>query len=151
MRKFIFVLLFIPLLAFCQSASKQTPTDEAAIYAQAVKDYILATESRNNIVFDTLFIAKRKNGQPDDFPDITLPETIQNTHIILIEPERYEKRVKTNKSGNYLNMMGWVNEQKAEFVFVLFKNGFSPAFTCSSEYSYSKKEKRFLMKKLEFK
>lgn len=151
MWKYTYVLLFIPLLTFCRSAAQQTPSDEAAIYAQAVKDYILAAESRNNIAFDTLFIAKRKNGQPDDFPDITLPEIIQNTHIILIEPERYEKRVKTNKTGNYLNMMGWVNEKKAEFVFVLFKNGFVPAFTCSSEYSYNKKEKRFLMKKLEFK
>ncbi len=41
------------------------------IYTKAIAEFIRAANKKNETAFDTLCFANRKNGQPDDFPDIT--------------------------------------------------------------------------------
>ncbi len=74
------------------------------------------------ISFDTLFFGKHAYGQPDDFPDINLPENIENVHIRLISPEEGKHMQAQSTSAIYINMVGWVNHKKAEFIFVTFSN-----------------------------
>jgi len=73
------------------------------IYAQSIADYIKAVSEDYTIKFDTLFLGKHIYGQPDDFPDIELPETIANTQIRLVAPEFGAQKQKDNKSSFFIN------------------------------------------------
>lgn len=93
------------------------------IYTQAIAEFIKATYQKDNTTFDTLYFGKHIYGQPDDFPDIELPQIIENTQIRLISPELGQKKQAVQKKLVYVNMMGWVDKEKAEFVLVVFSNG----------------------------
>ena len=119
----IIVLIFIfPLLGFGQSKYKPTKEQLTKTYVQAIGDFIKAVNEMHKSKFDTLFFGKRAYDQPDDFPDITLPESIENVHIRLIKPEVGEKMQKAKPSLVYINLMGWLEKEKAEFIFVIFSN-----------------------------
>lgn len=117
--------------------------DLTKIYSQAIGDYILLVNKEYNLTFETLFFGKNVNGQPGDFPDIELPTTIENTHIKLISPEQGEKNQKENKASFYINLIGWVNSDDADFIFVTFSNGFAHQFDCFITYKYDTDEKEF--------
>ncbi len=115
------------------------------IYSQAISDYITEVHKQNLIVLDTLFFGKRNNGQPDDFPDITLPESIQSVNIQLIDPELGKKLQDEKKSRVYINLMGWVDDQQASFIFVTFSNGFEHKFDYHVEYQYHSEQKDYAL------
>lgn len=93
------------------------------IYTQTIAEFIKAAYKKDNTTFDTLYFGKHVYGQPDDFPDIELPQTIEKTQIRLVTPELGQKKQSEQKSLVYLNMMGWVNNEKAAFILVVFTNG----------------------------
>ena len=93
------------------------------IYTQAIAEFIKAAYKRDKTTFDTLYFGKHVYGQPDDFPDIELPQTVENTQIRLVTPEAGQEKQAQRKSLVYVNMMGWVEKEKAEFVLVVFTNG----------------------------
>lgn len=131
--------------------SKTVQKDELTkIYSQSIAEYIKAVNKEYKISFDTLFFGKRAYGQPDDFPDIELPETIENTQIRLLTPEAGLKKQKERKSLVYINMIGWVNNENAEFIFVTFSNGGKPQFNCFINYRYNAKLKEFELENLRF-
>ena len=152
MQKLLFCLIFfscifLTLTSCAGQHPPNTPTtdslatknisqtdDLTKIYIQAISDYITEVSKQNLLVLDTLYIGKRINGQPDDFPNISLPETINNIAIRLIKPEEGEKLQKEKKSSIYLNLIGWVDPDKAEFIFVTFSNGFEHKFDCYLSY-----------------
>ncbi len=138
-------------MAFGQSTKTPTKMELTKIYTQAINDFINAANLKNKREFDTLFIGKRVNGLPDDFPDIDLPLTIQNTHISLITPKAAEKKQNDRKSRIYVNLIGWTNKTSAEFIFVVFSNGFDHQYDYFINYTYNAKRKEFELKKLEFK
>lgn len=150
-RLLIFILLF-PLYACGQPANPPAvKTDLAKIYSQALGDFIKAANKKNAIPFDTLFIAKRQIGQPDDFPDIELPEKIENTQIILITPEQAEKSQQERKTRIYINLVGWVENEEAEFIFIVFSNGFDHLYDYNINYKRSLKREAFELDKIQFK
>lgn len=93
------------------------------IYSQAIAEFIKGAYKRDQTTFDTLYFGKHVYGQADDFPDIDLLETIENTHIMLVTPEVGQKKQQESKSLVYINMMGWVSKEQAVFIFVVFSNG----------------------------
>ena len=117
------------------------------IYSQAISDYIKAVYKKDKTVFDTIFFGKRTFGQPDDFPNIKLPETIENTKIQLIDPEVGKKLQKERKSRIYINMIGWVDKKKAEFILVTFSNGFEHKFDFHIYYKHNDTQNEFLQEK----
>lgn len=121
------------------------------IYSQAISDFITDASKKTKCNFDTLYFGKRKNGQPDDFPDIELPEKIKNTHIRLISPEVGTLKQKELKSRIYINMAGWVDKKEAEFLFFVFSNGFDHQFNYTINYRFNTKLKEFELVKLQFK
>ena len=137
------------MFACGQPAKFPTKADLTKIYSQAIDDFIKAANKKNETRFDTIYIAKRKIGQPDDFPDIELPEKIENTHIKLLTPEAGEKSQKERKSRIYINMMGWVDQEKAEFLFYVFSNGFDHQYNYTINYKYNVKRKDFELEKLQ--
>lgn len=121
------------------------------LYSLAIADYIKAVNKEYNITFDTLFFGKHVYGQPDDFPDITLPETINNTPIRLISPEVGETKLKERKSLFYINLMGFVDPQNAEFIFVNFSNFGEHQFDCFINYTFNLEQKAFVPVDVRFK
>lgn len=149
-RLLIFVFL-LPLSGIGQSTAVPAKTELEKIYTRAIADFIKAANEKNKTYFDTLFFGNRKNGQPDDFPNIQLPGVIENTQIRLISPEAGKLKQKERPSRIYINMLGWVDKKKAEFVFFVFSNGFNHRYNYTIHYTYHPKPKTYELVKLEFK
>lgn len=131
--------------------SKTVSKDELTkIYSQSIAQYIKAVNKEYKIDFDTLFFGKHRYGQPEDFPDIELPETIEHTQIRLLSPEVGLRKQKERKSLFYINLMGWVNNEKAEFIFVTFSNGSEHQFDCFINYKYNADLKEFELENARF-
>ena len=97
-----------------------------------------------------MFFGKHVNGQPDDFPDIQLPSNIENTNIKLISPEQGIKVQTKSKSSFYINLIGWVESEIADFAFVTFSNRFSHQFDCIIKYKYDPEKKQFVIETTRF-
>lgn len=114
-------------------------------YAQVITDYLRLVKEEYKLGFDTLYFGKNANGQPDDFPDIRLPEYAEGTRILLVSPEEGARIQKEHKSSYYINLVGSVEDDKAEFIFVTFSNGFAHQFDCFIDYAYDKTEKKYVV------
>lgn len=116
-------------------------------YCTAITDFLDAVRSFDHTVYDTLYIIARKNGQPDDFPDIDLPATIRSTVLVLDTGQT--AHVNARASGKLcpaLNLVGWVDPDRAEFIFVVFYPGLLHQFDCRLEYSSKKKNQANVLK-----
>ena len=120
------------------------------IYTQAIAEFIKGAYKQDKTTFDTLFFGKHVYGQPDDFPDIELPETIENTPVRLVTPEVGQKKQQERKSLMYVNMMGWVDKEKAEFILVIFSNGGGHQYDYFIDFTYNSSQKEFELGKIEF-
>ena len=112
-------------------------------YTQAIADYINAVYQKDRHSFDTLFFGKHVYGQPDDFPDIELPETIGKTKIRLISPEADNLLMKENKKATYINLISWIDKERAEFSFITFTNRAQHWFDCFIVYKYNTTARAF--------
>ena len=139
-----------------QQAPIATPSNMAdkealqQFYARAIEDYIREVDKKYQLHFDTLVFGKHVYNQPDDFPDIQLPEKIGQTYIQLIAPEQAESRVKANKSLFYINLIAWVEQENANFMFIGFSNGFAHQFDCSMDYTRKASAKTFDLSSVKF-
>ncbi|HZV68648.1 MAG TPA: hypothetical protein VFG10_03860 [Saprospiraceae bacterium] len=120
------------------------------IYTQAIAEFIKAAYQKDKTTFDTLYFGKHIYGQPDDFPDIELPETIENTQIRLVSPEVGQKKQAERKSLVYVNMIGWVEKEKAEFVLLVFTKGGEHQYDYFINFNYSSSSDKFELDKIEF-
>lgn len=120
------------------------------IYSQAIAEFITAAFKKDKTIFDTLFFGKHIYGQPDDFPDIELPEIINNTCIKLVTPEIGKRKQQESKSLVYINMMGWVDSDKASFLFVVFSNGAQHQYDYFIDFKYNSSQNKFELEKIEF-
>lgn len=107
------------------------------IYTIGIAEFIKAAYKKDKTTFDTLYFGKHIYGQPDDFPDIDLPETIEKTHIRLITPESGQKMRADRKSFVYVNMMGWVDNKQAAFTLIIFANGAEHLYDYFINFNYS--------------
>ena|ERR1700752_3254332 len=138
MNKVFLLLFFLPLFLCGQSKGSLTKAELTTYYSQAISDYIMAVNKEHNIRFDTLFF-----GKHDQFPDITLPESIANTKIKLIRFEDAVTLQAERQSSYYINMVGWGNKNNYEFMFVTFTNGSAHQFDYFINYKYNAKRKSF--------
>jgi hypothetical protein len=122
----------------------------AKIYTQAIAEFIKAAYKKDKTKFDTLYFGKHIYGQPDDFPDIELPETIEKTQIRLVAPEVGQKIQLARKSLVYVNLMSWVDKENAEFIFVVFTNGSEHQFDYFLNFNYNTSSDKFELNNIEF-
>ena len=115
------------------------------IYSQSIGDYIKLVNDKYKLTFDTLYFGKHQNGQSSDFPDITLPSTIENTQIKLVSPEQGEKIQEKRKTSFYVNLFGNVDSEMADFIFVTFSNGFAHQFDCFITYKFNAIDDKFVL------
>jgi len=143
MKRILLFIILLPLPGIGQSYNLSPKAGLTKIYSQAIADFIKAVKDKHKTRFDTLYFGKHVYGQPDDFPDIELPKTIENTQIRLISPEKGLKMQRARKSLVYINMVGWVEPEKAEFIFVTFSNGCEHQYDCFINFKYNVKQKEF--------
>ena len=145
MKRLLLLIFTTPLLATGQSADFPTKIDLEKTYSQSIGDFIKAANKKNKTSFDTLFIGKISTG------DIELPEKIENTQIRLVSQEMAEKNQKERPARTYINLIGWVKKENAEFIFVVFSNGFHHQYNYTISYTYNVKQKAFELEKIHFK
>jgi hypothetical protein len=68
----------------------------------------------------------------------------------LISPEDSLKKQKASKSLVYINLVGWVNQEAAEFIFVIFSNGGEHQYDCFINYKYDPEQKVFRIDDLRY-
>ncbi len=120
------------------------------IYTQAIAEFIKAAYKKDKTTYDTLYFGKHVYGQPDDFPDIELPQTIERTQIRLIAPEVGQKIQTEQKSLVYVNMIGWVDNDNAEFILVVFTNGEEHQYDYFINFIAKTSTNTFELDKIEF-
>jgi hypothetical protein len=150
MKRVLFFFLILPIFALGQTNNLSTKAKLTKTYTKAIADFIKAANKKNKFNFDTLFFGKHVYGQPDDFPDINLPKTIEKVEIIVITTKLAVKKQKEKKLRIYINLMAWVDKENANFLFVVFSNGFAHQYDYSINYKYNIKIREFELKKLEF-
>jgi hypothetical protein len=96
-------------------------------------------------------------GKYEDFPNIELPNTIQNTKIILLTSEEAEKKLQYRKSFTYINMIGDFRKNTCNFKLVVFiteklplKINWWPLHDCIIDFTYSLEKNVFGLKTLRF-
>ena len=104
------------------------------IYSRAISDYIRLVKKQYNLSFDTLFFGKHVYDQPDDFPEIDLPPVIEKTNIALISPDQGVAIQQKRKNTYYINLIGDISADRAEFIFVTFSKGMAHQFDCFLKY-----------------
>ncbi|MFM7155040.1 MAG: hypothetical protein ACKOZV_13055 [Bacteroidota bacterium] len=120
------------------------------MYIRAIRDYMDGVYQKDSTLFDTLYFADRKTGGPDDFPDITLPREIGKTKIVMLPvTSAYEApEIQFEETKPLINLMGWIDETKAEFIFVIFFPGYHHRYDCHINYSFLPVEKDYQLEKL---
>lgn len=136
--------------AVATDSSTMQQNELTKIYTQAIAEFIKICYKKDKTTFDPLYFGKHIYGQPDDFPDIELPEIIEKTQIRLVTPEVGEKKQAARKSLVYVNLIGWVDKDKADFIFVVFTNGGKHQYDYFINFSYNSSLGKFELDKIEF-
>lgn len=120
------------------------------MYVRAIHDFIDAVHQKDKTSFDTLYFANRKMGGPDDFPDLQLPKTISGVEIVLLSfgEAHTEKINQYKKTSPMINLMGWVDPEKGEFVFVTFFPEFHHTYDCYIDYKFNSEKKDYELEAL---
>ena len=115
-----------------------------SIYSRAIHDFIVAVYQKDKTVFDTLFFIQHKNGLADDFPDIQLPEIIKHTKLLLITQQEAENHKSFyHEASPCINLIGDVNKNTSDFIFVAFFPEFQHQYDCYIQYNFDLSKKDF--------
>lgn len=122
----------------------------ARLYTLAITQFIKAANKRDQTTWDTLFFGKHQYGNPEDFPDIELPASIENTYIQIVPPEAGPQLQERNPSSVYINLMAWFENHKAQFIFVVFKHGMKHQYDGTFDFQYNHRSKDWQLEKITF-
>lgn len=115
-----------------------------SIYTRAIHDFIEAIYQKDKTVFDTLFFIQHKNGLADDFPDIQLPESIKQTKLLLFTQQEAENHKSFyHEASPCINLIGDVNENTSDFIFVAFFPEFQHQYDCYIHYNFDRPMKDY--------
>lgn len=131
--KGIFILIFqFILIASSKDIKGQNNAiryHTSTLYTQAISDFVQTLKHQNAFLPDTIYFLK--NIQ---FPDIVLPTKVQHHCIKLVENKEYDVILKKSPNSFSVNLMGFVNQNDAEFIFVGFRPGYQHQFDVFLEY-----------------
>jgi|GEM_PF-1638074 len=150
--KKIYLLFIFPMFVFGQTNSEFVIENESNAYKEAISEFIKAIHSKHKQSIDTLFI-----GKHTDFPDIILPNKIQNTYIILLSSISVEGKMNYRNSLTYINMIGSLSHPIYNFKLVTFivektpsKINWWPIHDCNIDFKCHSKSKTYSVKDLKF-
>lgn len=124
--------------------------DVRKIYIEAIATLIKAAYKNDKTTFDTLYFGKHLYGQADDFPNIELPSSIENVEVKLVSAEEGNRMMKERKSLMFINLMAWLEIEKAEFIFVVFTNGGVHQYDYFINFLFNADKNKFELDNIEF-
>lgn len=143
--------LILFMLATCSISQVQGQTnkqvhnsEQTKAYCQAISEYIKAVYVAGVSRPDTLFV-----GKNTDMPDIRLPNVIEGINTVLLTSEIAKRKLTYRKSLVYLNVVGWIEPRKSEFLIVRF-NEFKPQHNCTIHFKRNAQTKEMELEKLTF-
>lgn len=139
------LLVLLPFLACGQEHLQESKNVEQDLYVQAIGDFLRTAQTKHQALIDTLFIIDRKNGQPDDFPNITLPESSVGTRLMLLSAAEATRMQKERLSRTAINLMGWIEPKEAEFQCVVFSKGFAHQYDVELRYRFDAQKKAYIL------
>lgn len=140
------VFIFLLILCFGFNVSSQNKEEINKAYSTAIAEYIKAVYQRDKLRFDTLFI-----GKHSDLPDIKLPSRIENTPVLVITLDDANKKRVYRKRMVYVNVIGTVTHEHAEFLCVTFFPKYEHQFDCTLKFTYNASKKAMVLDNLAFK
>lgn len=142
MRTVLYCICLFALTANAQVHETATMVSdsvrEARVYSQAIAEYVKAVYKKDQSRFDTLFLGKHA-----DFPNVELPARIENTNIVLVMPEDGLTRMQNGNSLAFVNMVGDITEDSAEFVMVTFLGSARHEYDYFVDFEYNKERREF--------
>lgn len=138
------IKLLLSIFSLCfiwQSKFSPDKNQKTKLYSLTIGEYIKAVYKKDNIKYDTLFI-----GKHIDFPNIKLPNKIQNTVIMIITEKQADKIAGYRKSLTYLNIIENIASSESHFLIVAFyvvksKNhiNYLPMHNCNISFKCNQK------------
>lgn len=119
-----------------------TKAEVTKAYSLAIAEYINANYKSDSLP-DTIFVQKNT-----DFPEIRLPQTIQTVNISVLSMEEAENYLRSRANWIGLNISGWYDKGKTEFIIVTFTDGFKPQHNCHLHFTYRQAVSDFVLDSL---
>lgn len=141
----LILILIVSTFHLWSQTSELSSAEETSIYSQAIADYIKAMRKDGKLRTDTLYFGKDVAGSALPFAGLKLPSKIEGVAVCFISSKEGEKSQKEIPQRLYVNLVSWVNRDKAEFMFVAFSNGFEHQFDYSINYLYVPSKKNFIL------
>ncbi|MBP7810641.1 MAG: hypothetical protein KA163_15215 [Bacteroidia bacterium] len=146
LRFFIVIFLF-PVFAIGQ-------TDNSKIYSQAITEYLKTVNTKDKTILDTLFVGPMDKDVDEDISEIKLPKEILKTKISKLTQEEGDRKAKYHKTFVFVNIVGIISKEHAEFMFITFmvensgvKAAWFPQHNNYFIYKYDTKKKEFVLDK----
>lgn len=131
-------------IALSDSMSLKPPQFES-LFVSAITEYINVMKQKEGIVVHTLFFGKNV-----DFPDVQLPDTINHVRIMVLPEDRVNAmKLSYSRTSPYVNAVGWINQDAAEFIFVTFYPEFKHQFDYHVYFRRNEKENGFILNEVQ--
>ena len=119
-------------------AKKQSKT-----YTMAIQDFMKVLYEKDKSTFDTIYFSSNEYFPVTDFPTI-----VDSTKIILLPSEEIDKhKVNFKKSTPFINLIFFVENNSAEFIFITFFPEFNHKYDCYLNYNYLADKNEFQLDK----
>jgi hypothetical protein len=146
------LLLVFSIFVNWKSNFLSDKNQQIKLYSLAIGEYINAIYKKEKIKFDTLFI-----GKHIDFPNIKLPNKIQNTVIRIVNEKQADKIAKYRKSLTYLNIIENIEPTESHFLLVAFyvtksinHINYLPIHNCNIYFKYNTKLNENTLSEIKF-
>lgn len=145
--RFLIVISLFPVLGFGQK-------EHSKIYSQAIADYLKVVNTKDKVTLDTLFVGPMDKDVDENIRGIALPKEILKTKISKLTEEEGNRKAKYHKTFVFVNIVGIISKEYAEFMFITFmvensgvKAAWFPLHNRYFIYKYDAKKKEFVLDK----
>ncbi|MDI9339696.1 MAG: hypothetical protein QM534_03915 [Sediminibacterium sp.] len=133
------------LTAVSDSMSSPQSQQLESLFVSAITEYINVMKQKEGIVINTLFLGKNA-----DFPDVQLPDTINHVGMMVLPEDRADAmKLSYSRTSPYVNAVGWINQDTAEFIFVTFYPEFKHQFDYHVYFRRNEKENGFILNEVQ--
>lgn len=120
-------------------------TQLESLFVSAIAEYINVMKQKEGIIVNTLFFGKNA-----DFPDVQLPDTINHVRIMVLSENIADAmKLSYSRTSPYVNAVGWINQDTAEFIFVTFYPEFKHQFDYHVYFRRNEKENGFILNEVQ--
>lgn len=148
--RFLIVISLFPVLGFGQK-------EHSKIYTRAITEYLKAVNAKDKVTLDTLFVGPADKDVDENIKEIELPKEILKTKISKLTQAEGDRKAKYHKTFVFVNIIGTISKEHAEFMFITFivengpaKASWLPQHNGYFDFKFSSQKKEFVLEKQRF-